>query len=261
MDHYLTVSRVLYLWNFLMDNKNIYHIAEAVRTRAKGLACIHMAKLSLPLLNIMDSSSLISGNRPCLMLSLEQCPGMLASTGHPNNIDIEGSVFTTWFPKQCSTPAVNQQRWLCNSTRVCVLALLGLLVWVQPKRLCVSWSRCPLSRHPQDSSPFVPGRVAVPGCCNMHARVAGSVYCSLSFLCKTETLFKVHFLSGLFFGLHNMICEFSIYHGWGESNYEHLSDPSPWKHCLSSLWLFWFTSVSDRSESVPIPGVKINKRQ
>lgn len=28
-----------------MDNKNIYHIAEAVRTRAKGLACIHMAKL------------------------------------------------------------------------------------------------------------------------------------------------------------------------------------------------------------------------
>lgn len=85
--------------------------------RAKGLACIHMAKLSLPLLNIMDSSILTFGNSPCLVLSLEECPGMLAGTGQPNNIDIEGSVFTIWFPAQHSNESaemtVQQHPWLC----------------------------------------------------------------------------------------------------------------------------------------------------
>lgn len=81
-----------------MAIKHIYHIAQAGSMRAKGLARVHMAKLSLPLLDITDSSVLTFGNSPCLVLSLEQCPGMLAGTGQPNNIDIEGSVFPIWFP-------------------------------------------------------------------------------------------------------------------------------------------------------------------
>lgn len=214
MDHYLTISRVLYLWHFLMDNKNIHHIAEAARTRAKGLASIHMAKLSLPLLNIMDSSILTSGNIPCLMLSLEQCPGMLASPGHPSNIDIEGTVFTTWFPERCNTPAVNQQRWL-GTVPMCVCWHCSDC-WCGCSQRGDVWagSPCPLTRHPQDSSPFVPGRAAVPARLLQHAHT-WSWFCELLTklpLQSWNTLKKSIFHSGSFFGLHNTIHDFSIYH-------------------------------------------------
>ena len=45
----------------------------------------------------MDSSILTFGNSPGLVLSLEQCPGMLAVTGQPNNTDTEVSACTAWF--------------------------------------------------------------------------------------------------------------------------------------------------------------------
>lgn len=163
MDHYLTLSRVLYWWNFLLDNKNIHHIAEAVRTRAKGLACIHMAKLSLPLLNIMDSSILTSGNIPCLMLSLEQCPGMLASPWNPNNIDIEGLYLLRGFLSSAAFQQwISRDGWATVPMSVCWHCLVcwhgcsqGGYVW--------AGGPCPLTRHPQDSSPFVVGRAAVAG--------------------------------------------------------------------------------------------------
>lgn len=192
MEHYLRVSRVLYLWNFLMDKKNIYHMAEAVRTRAKGLACIHMAKLSLPLLNIMDSSILTSGNSPCLMLSLEQSPGMLASPGHPNNIDIEGSVFTAWFPEQCRVPAVNQQRisrdgWATVPASVCWHCWVCWCEWGQRSGVWAA-SPWPLTRPGEQFLCVRQSCCPRLGCCNMHAHVPGSAYFSLSFLCKAETL-------------------------------------------------------------------------